>query len=102
MEASAVEVRLRNHDQRIDANHNSLSRLRDTSASHTTEITVMKTELRETREDISDIRKEVKESREEQREEMRWVRRGLWAAAGTFLLFFVASASLLVSLSGHG
>jgi septal ring factor EnvC (AmiA/AmiB activator) len=91
MEASAVEIRLRNHEVRIDANHDSLSKLRETSAQHETKIQVITTELRETREDLTEIRKEL-----------TWVKRGLWAAAGTFLMFFVAAFSLLLSLSGHG
>jgi septal ring factor EnvC (AmiA/AmiB activator) len=91
MEASAVEIRLTNHEARINANHDSLAKLRDTSGRHETEISVMRTELRETREDLSEIRKEL-----------TWVKRGLWAAAGTFLMFFVAAFSLLLSLSGHG
>ena len=91
MEANAVEFRLRNHDARLDSAHTSISSLRDTSATHTTEIAVIRTELKETREDLGEIRKEL-----------TWVKRGLWAAAGTFLMFFVAAASLLLSLSGNG
>lgn len=91
MEANAIEFRLRNHDARIEANHDSIKVLRETSARHDTEISVMRTELRETREDLGEIRKEL-----------TWVKRGLWAAAGTFLMFFVAAASLLLSLSGGG
>jgi len=89
MEANAIEFRLRNHDARLDSAHSSIAKLRDTSARHDTEISVVRTELRETREDLSEIR-----------HELTWVKRGLWAAAGTFLMFFVAAASLLLSLSG--
>lgn len=96
----AVEVRLNNHEQRIDASHQSISLLRDSSARHETKISVITTELREVREDVGDIKRELREAREEQKAEMTWVRRGLWAAAGTFMLFFVAAASLLVSLGG--
>jgi septal ring factor EnvC (AmiA/AmiB activator) len=102
MEASAVDVRLRNHEARLEANHDSIAKIRDQSASHETRISVITTELRETREDIADMKRDLKDARDEQREEMVWVRRGLWAAAGTFLLFFVAAASLLLNLSGHG
>ena len=86
-----MEIRLRNHEARLDANHDSLATLRDKSAGHDTKIEVITTELRETREDLSEIRKEL-----------TWVKRGLWAVAGTFLMFFVAAASLLLSLSGQG
>jgi len=89
MEANAIEFRLRNHEARLDSAENSITRLRDTSARHDTDISVDRTVLRETREDLSEIR-----------HELTWVKRGLWAAAGTFLMFFVAAASLLLSLSG--
>lgn len=89
--AAAIEFRLRNHDTRLEANHDSIKVLRDTSARHDTEISVIRTELRETREDLSEIRKEL-----------TWVKRGLWAAAGTFLMFFVAAISLLAQISGGG
>jgi septal ring factor EnvC (AmiA/AmiB activator) len=89
MEASAIEIRLRQHEERLTANHDSVSKLRDVSANHETRISVITTELRETRDDLSEIRREL-----------TWVKRGLWAAAATFLMFFVASASLLLSLSG--
>lgn len=102
MEASVVELRLRTHEARLDASHESISRLRDTSAAHETKIQVITTELRETREDIAEMRQEQGQQRQEQKDEMAWVRRGLWAAAGTFLMFFVAAASLLLNLSGHG
>jgi septal ring factor EnvC (AmiA/AmiB activator) len=100
MEASAVEIRLRNHDQRIQANHDSLSSLRSTSATHSTQIAVINTEHRETREDIADIKRDLAAARAEQKSEMTWIRRGLWAAAASFMMFFFAAASLLVQVAG--
>lgn len=100
MEASAIEVRLRNHDARLESHHSALGDLRGQSSRHETEITVARTELRETRDDIAEIKETLKTGREEQKAEMTWLRRGLWAAAGTFLLFFVAVASLLVQIGG--
>ena len=102
MEASAVELRLRNHETRLDANHDSIAKLREKSAAHDTEIKVITTELRETREDIGEMRIAMEKQRQEQKDEMAWIRRGLWAAAATFLMFFIAAASLLLNLSGHG
>jgi len=96
MEASAIEVRLRNHEARIEANHRSTSQLRDASARHETEIKVTGTEVREIREDIGEMKRELSKAREEQKAEMVWIRRGLWAAAGTFTLFVVALATLIL------
>lgn len=90
MEAGAVEIRLQNHEVRLNANHDSIAKIRDTSARHETEISVMRTELLETRKDLEAIQNELS-----------WVKRGMWAAAGSFLLFFVAAASLLINVSGH-
>ncbi len=91
---------MRNHEARIDANHNSVSRLRDASANHETRLSVVTTELRETREDIAEMKRDLADARSEQKEEMTWVRRGLWLAAGTFMMFFVAAATLLVQVAG--
>jgi len=97
-----VEIRLTNHEARLNANHDSLAKLRDTSARHETEISVMRTELRETREDIGEMRVEMSKQSQERKEENSRIQRGLWVAAGTFLTFSVAAASLLLNLSGHG
>jgi len=99
MEANAgalrvIENTLVEHDRRLIANHDTIARIRDGEKgvnAHETKLGVITTELRETREDLSEIRREL-----------AWVKRGLWAAAGTFLMFFVAAASLLLSLSGQG
>jgi hypothetical protein len=100
MEASAIEVRLRNHDARLESHHNALGTLRSASSRHETEIKVMDAALRETRDDIADIKRDLGDARVEQKNEMAWVRRGLWAAAATFMMFFVAAATLIVQLSG--
>ena len=103
MEAGAIsvlEVTLRNHEARINANHDSLATLREKSAGHNTKIEVITTELRETREDIGDMKRELGAARTEQKAEMTWVRRGLWAAAATFMLFVVALAGLIAQVAG--
>jgi len=100
MEVGAIEIRLRNHETRLDANHDSIAKIRDVAANHETRISVITTELRETREDIADMRRELGDARNEQRAEMTWVRRGLWAAAATFTIFVVALATLIAQLSG--
>lgn len=89
----AVNIRLDNHDQRLIANHDSIATLRDKSADHETRISVISTELRETREDIQEMRDLI-------RKELAWVRRGLWVAAGTFLAFFIAALTLALQMAG--
>lgn len=64
MEASAIEVRLRNHEARLEASHRSISQLRDSSARHETEIKVTGTEVREIREDIGEMKRELSRARE--------------------------------------
>lgn len=92
---AAIDSRLREHDRRLDANHDSIGGLRGHQAKQDIDIAVMHTELAGVREDISELKGNVES-------QMAWVRRGLWAAAGTFLMFVVALAALIVSLSGHG
>lgn len=96
MEASAAEIRFRTLESRLDASHRSTTELRGTSARHETEIKTTGVEVREIREDIGDMKRELAEARREQKAEMVWIRRGLWAAAGTFLMFVVALASLIL------
>jgi hypothetical protein len=103
MEASAFrpfEMALADHDRRLVANHDSIAKLRDTSAGHDRDIAVITTELRETREDIADMRTALDRSREEQKAEMTWVRRGLWVAAGSFLVFIIALGTLIAQIAG--
>jgi len=100
MEASAAEIRFRGIEGRLDASHRSVTELRGSSTRHETEIQVTGTEVREIREDIAEMKKELTEARREQKAEMVWIRRGLWAAAGTFLMFVVALATLILQASG--
>lgn len=102
MEAnSALEFRLRQHESRLDANHDSIAKLRDTAAGHETKITVITTELRETREDVGEIRIVVEKQRQEQKDEMVWFRRALIGATATFLMAFIAALSLILQASAH-
>jgi hypothetical protein len=87
----AVEVRLNNHDARLESHHNALGDLRGKSATHTTEITVARTELRETREDLKEIREEIK-----------WIRRGMWTAAAALVGFTLTLGGLLAAILSSG
>ena len=100
MESAAFEVRLRNHDERLDASHRSVSELRNTSARHETEIKVTGTEVREIREDIGEMKRELARAREEQKGEMVWIRRGLWAAAASFMTFVLMLAAVILQAGG--
>jgi chromosome segregation ATPase len=100
MEASAAEIRFRGLESRLDASHRSVTELRGVSSRHETEIQVTGTEVREIREDIGEMKRELAEARKEQKAEMVWIRRGLWAAAGTFLMFVLALASLILQAGG--
>lgn len=92
MEAiAALQERLRSHHERITANHDSIGHLRGKQARQETDIAVMRTEMRETREDIVDMKQDFTS-------QLTWVRRGLWAAAGTFLMFTIALATLIVAV----
>jgi len=94
MEAlGAIQERLRNHDARLNANHDSIGTLRGEQASQQIELAVTRTELREVREDIAEMKKDLTG-------QLAWLRRGLWLAAGTFLMFFVAVATLVVQVAG--
>jgi septal ring factor EnvC (AmiA/AmiB activator) len=96
MEASAIEVRLRTHEARLDSSHRSVTELRNTTARHETEIKVTGTEVREIREDIGEMKHELSEARKEQKAEMVWIRRGLWAAAASFMTFVLMLAALIL------
>lgn len=94
----AANIRLEEHDRRLIANHDSIATLRGVSARHDTKIEVITTELRETREDIAEMKSSQERVWAEQKGEMRWMRRGLWAAAGSFLVFNIALATVIEQL----
>jgi ribosomal protein L19E len=88
MEASAVEVRLRNHDARLESHHTAIGDLRAITARHDTKIEVISTELRETRDDMKEIRDEIK-----------WIRRGMWTAAAALVGFMLTFGGLIVAIA---
>lgn len=48
--------------------------------------------------EVTDIRDDIKGLVQQ----VAWVRRGLWAAAGTFLMFVIALAGLISQVAGGG
>jgi len=98
MEASAIEIRLRQHEERLAANHDSVSRLRDVSANHETRISVITTELRETREDVAEIKKVVEEEGKRNRASNNRV---VWALVGLSLSAAGSAITVALTLGGH-
>lgn len=95
MEASAVSVRLANHDARLESHHHAIGDLRSTSATHTTEIAVIRTELKEVKDDLAEIKETVKT-------EMTWIRRGMWTAATALIGFMLTLSGLIAAVLSNG
>lgn len=91
MEVAALQERLRGLENRTDANHNGLAEQRNANARQDKEIAVTHIELEGVREDLHEIRAQ-----------MKWVMRGLWAAAATFTVFFLGVAGLVLQIATHG
>lgn len=85
----AIQERLRTHGKRLDTTEGALAGVGRVQGDQATEIAVMRRDVTEIREDIKGLVQQV-----------AWVRRGLWAAAGTFLMFVVALAALITQVSG--
>jgi septal ring factor EnvC (AmiA/AmiB activator) len=98
MEASAAEVRLANHESRLNANHDSLAKIRDVAADHETRISVITTELRETREDVADIKKVVEDEGKRNRASNNRV---VWALVGLALSAAGSAITVALTLGGH-
>jgi len=98
MEANAIEFRLRNHDARLDAAQDSITRLRDVSANHETRISVITTELRETRGDVAEIKKVVEEEGKRNRASNNRV---VWALVGLSLSAAGSAITVALTLGGH-
>lgn len=103
--AGEIKAELRNHDQRITANHDSIGTLRERIAQQEVKIGVWSTEVREAREDISEMKSAVNarfsalEAKLDT--ELSGIRRGAWGLAfGAFTLALMAGAvavQLLIS-----
>lgn len=89
---AAIEERLRSLSERVTANHDSVGSLRGKQANQQVEIAVIHTELSGAREDIAELKNYVED-------QLKWVRRGLWAAAATFTMFIVSFGALIIQLS---
>jgi len=89
---SAVQSALSNHDRRIDANYNSIDRLRSKQEEQAVKAAELRTELSAVREDIAEMKKEFGA-------QLTWIRRGLWAAASTFTLFVLGLATVIIQVT---
>lgn len=52
----------------------------------------------ETKKDIENIRDDIAEMKRSFGDEMKWVRRGMWVAAGTFVTFILMLAAVLTAV----
>jgi hypothetical protein len=85
MEALGIlQERVRSNERRIDANHDSVAHLRAAATTQEVKIAVISADLEDIHDDLGEIKGQL-----------RWVLRGLWAAAGTFLMFAVALGGLI-------
>jgi chromosome segregation ATPase len=88
MEAlAALQERLRGYETRIEANHDSIKSIRGRVGDHDVKLAVIAADLEDIHEDVREIKGQLK-----------WVLRGLWAAAATFLMFALGVAGLI---AGH-
>jgi hypothetical protein len=87
MEAlGAIQERVRNAERRLDSNHESINVLRGHVGTQDVKVAVISADLEDIHEDILEVKGQLK-----------WVLRGLWAAAATFLMFAVALAGMVLN-----
>ena len=96
MEAgNGIVARLHEHDRRLDAHDRTRERMWE-------EIHDSKVKHTEVRSDVTSIKEDIAEMKDDFGEQMKWIRRGMWAAASTFLVFILMLAGVLVAVLGNG
>lgn len=100
MEANAIEIRLQNHEARLNATHDSIGVLRGVSGQHEVKIATITTELRETREDIGEMKRDFDADRKERRAEGERTRRAFYTVAAFLATFSVSIIGLIAVLLG--
>lgn len=96
-----MAVELREHDRRISGLHRTVGAIGTTVGDHTTKITVVTTELRETREDIAEIKRQIERSDEDRKKEGAYTRRAFYIAASSMFGFMLSIIGLIAVLVSH-
>lgn len=91
MEANGFLARLNEHDRRLGEIDRARSRQWDRINEQGREQTAFK-------KDVENIRDDIKEMKDDFGEQMKWIRRGMWVAAGTFLTFILMLAGVLAAV----
>lgn len=96
MEASnGVAARLTEHDRRLDAQDRARGKMCE-------EINDGKIKHTEIKGDVANIRDDIAGMKEDFGGQMKWIRRGMWVAAGTFLTLILMLAAVLVAVLSNG
>ena len=102
MEAmGAVNERLRNVENRVDANHSSITTLRNDNARQDVELAIVSNELEDVRGDVSEIKQTVERDAKERRQEGASTRKALYTAAVTMGGFSLTILGLIATLLRH-
>jgi hypothetical protein len=56
----------------------------------------------EVRGDVKNIREDIAEMKADFGGQMKWIRRGMWAAASAFLVFILMLAAVIVAVLSNG
>jgi len=90
-----MAARLQEHDRRLDGHDRSKGKMweqiHDGKLKHT-----------EVKGDVRNIRDDIIELKNDFGGQMKWIRRGMWAAASTFLIFILMLAGVLVAVLSNG
>ena len=98
MEASPIQIQLREHDRRISGLHQTVGAHSGEIWGHKTDIEVLKRDVREVAGDIADIKQVVEE---EGRRNRASNNRVIWALVGLSLSAAGSAITVAVTLGGH-
>jgi hypothetical protein len=98
MEASPVQIQLREHDRRISGLHKTVGVHSVEISGHKTDIEVLKRDVREVAGDIADIKDVVEEEGKRNRASNSRV---IWALVGLALSAAGSAITVAITLGGH-
>lgn len=104
---SAVDVRLKTLERDADGHHRTIGKLRSKTSEHDTDLKVQGAQLQDLEGDVEKFEKALKDGlaaiEKKVTDELRWVRRGLWAATFTFTgLILTGFGYILQAILGTG